>query len=425
MKWTTEAKVGVFTLMGLLLFAMAVAFLSRVSIFEPPQMHIRGEFMTVTGLKPGNAVKFSGVDVGKIKALSVNGKGASVEMSLNADTKIPKDSIFTLASDGIIGDKFLQIIPGTSQIMLKEGDVVYGEGRSEMEKGFDSANEVMKEANKSLKAINNIIGDEQTQLSLRNALRSSEEIMSNTAAMTANMNALIAQNSGNINALTANMVTITRNMDALTGQLNASMATLDGDQATSTNMRNIIANMKTTTDSVNKMAKSLEGVVTDPQSAADIRTTLHNTANLTTKLNQLTGGGLGIKGEANVEMLYNGTKDEYSPNFNMRLFTGKNMTELGATHIGDGTNLELNYGKFVTNKFLLRAGLFDGDVGLGVDYGIGGPYSFSAAIMDPNHRRYRLRSELRVYRDWYGVAQIIRPTSADNGGTYFGIKKNF
>ena len=121
-------------------------------------------------------------------------------------------------------------------------------------------------------------------------MQSTELIAQNTANLTAQMNAMLANNSDNISALTANMVGITRNMESLTNQMDTNMKQFNADGQAGTEMRQIVNNLKTTTDSISKMAGAMEGVVTDPKSAADIKETLHNTAQLTTKLNRLTGG---------------------------------------------------------------------------------------------------------------------------------------
>ena len=53
MKWTTEAKVGAFTIVGIVLFIMGILFVGRVDIFTKPQMTITGDFAQVHGLKNG------------------------------------------------------------------------------------------------------------------------------------------------------------------------------------------------------------------------------------------------------------------------------------------------------------------------------------------------------------------------------------
>ena len=46
-------------------------------------------------------------------------------------------------------------------------------------------------------------------------------------------------------------------------------------------------------------------------------------------------------------------------------------------------------------------------------------------VYDLNHRKYRIRSDIRLHKDTYGVIQMTRPFSSTNGGTYFGIKQVF
>ena len=99
--------------------------------------------------------------------------------------------------------------------------------------------------------------------------------------------------------------------------------------------------------------------------------------------------------------------------------------ELGFSNIGEGSDFDLNAGRYLTDKWSVRGGFFESKLGLGLDYGLGGPFSLSAAVFDLNHQRYRIRSEFRLKGDTYGVLQTTRPFSSDNGGTYFGIKQVF
>lgn len=433
MKWTTEAKVGLFTVIGILLFGACVVFLSRAEIFKAPAMHITGDFQSVTGLKTGNQVKYSGVNVGRVTQMEVTAHGVTVTMDIKEGTEIPKDSTFTLANDGILGDKFIQISPGKSTTYLKDGDTITGEGQSEIDKTMAQATQLMESANKTLGSINNIIGDKQTQDSLKEALRTTATIANNTAALTGQLNQMAAGNQENIHAITSNMVQITRDMAGVTDQFNGTMAQFNKDGQAGNDMRAILTNLKQTSDSVNAIAQSMQGIATDPQSAADIKETLHNTAQLTTKLNRLTGGDVTpgqdgktpFKATVSSEMLYNNQKDHFSPNADVRLFTGNGVYTMGVTDVGDGSHLELTYGKYLANKFMLRGGLMDGDLGVGLDYGLGSPFSLSAAIMDINDRRYRIRSEFRLHDNTYGVIQFIRPYSATDGGNFFGIRQVF
>ena len=81
--------------------------------------------------------------------------------------------------------------------------------------------------------------------------------------------------------------------------------------------------------------------------------------------------------------------------------------------------------QFVSPKWLVRGGIFESELGVGVDYNLRGPVSLSAAMYDLNHRKYRIRSDIRLHKDTYGVIQMTRKNGNTNGGTYFGIKQVF
>ncbi|WP_314642352.1 MlaD family protein [uncultured Veillonella sp.] len=419
MKWTTEAKVGVFTIIGIALFIAGILFVGRIDIWAKPQMTITGDFAQVNGLKNGNQVKFSGVAIGSVSNIEITPHGVIVEMKLDEKAQIPSDSIFTLGSDGFLGDKFIQISPGQSKVYLQDGDSVKGEGADAMDKAMQSAQKLMEGTEKMLQSINSIIGDPATQNALKHSLQS-------TAVMA------------------DNAVAITQNMADVTAQLNQAAQQFNADGNAGNDMRAILTNLKQTTDRVDNMARSMESTVTDSKAQENIKETLHNTAQISARINKLMGGtsyqtdanGNVVAGnniekksstkiEPSVDLLYNTTDDEFRINGRLRAFNDKGMAELGLSNIGDGTKFDLNVGRFVSSKWLVRGGIFESELGLGADYNLGGPISLSAAIYDLNNRKYRIRSDIRLHKDTYGVIQMTRPFGSTNGGTYFGIKQVF
>ena len=340
-------------------------------------------------------------------------------MKLDEKTQIPSDSTFTLGSDGFLGDKFIQISPGQSKVFLQDGDSVKGEGADAMDKAMQSAQKLMDGTEKMLQSINNIIGDPATQNALKHSLQS-------TATMA------------------DNAVAITQNMADVTAQLNQAAQQFNADGNAGNDMRAILTNLKQTTDRVDNMARSMESTVTDPKAQQNIKETLHNTAQISARINKLMGGKAyqtdesgnvvdgnnvekksSTKVEPSVDLLYNTTDDEFRISGRVRAYNDKGMAELGLSNIGDGTKFDLNAGRFISSKWLVRGGIFESELGLGVDYNLRGPVSLSAAVYDLNNRKYRIRSDIRLHKDTYGVIQMTRPFGSTNGGTYFGIKQVF
>ena len=178
----------------------------------------------------------------------------------------------------------------------------------------------------------------------------------------------------------------------------------------------------------------MEGVVTDPKSAADIKETLHNTAQLTTKLNRLTGGDVkagsdgkksDLKTQIGAEVLYNPDDKKIRTDADVRLMHNDAMYTLGISNLGNGSNLDLTYGKQVLDQVYLRGGLFDGKLGVGADVSLGKPLSLSGALFDIRHGSYRIRSDIQLWKDTYAVGQWTWYGRDHNRVNYFGLRKTF
>ena len=85
-------------------------------------------------------------------------------------------------------------------------------------------------------------------------------------------------------------------------------------------------------------------MTTDPKTNQDIQTTLHNTAQLSNKLNNILGGNSKIKVQGDVGMMYNDTKSKTSGSANFKVFRNDAYALLGADNIGDDTKMNLQYG---------------------------------------------------------------------------------
>ena len=168
----------------------------------------------------------------------------------------------------------------------------------------------------------------------------------------------------------------------------------------------------------------MEKMTTDPQTQANIQTTLNNTAQITTKVNKILGGASDIKVQGEAGLLYNTTKNETSGTVNFKVYRGDTFGLVGAENIGNGTNLNLQYGRR-GRLFDTRAGLINGDLGAGLDFFRDGPFRLSLEGYDPDDWRFRLKAQYRLTPDLYLFSQFTRPMSRSDGGNYYGISYAF
>jgi phospholipid/cholesterol/gamma-HCH transport system substrate-binding protein len=115
------------TLMGAVVLIVAAVFL--VFAYKSSQLRmetgyiISGKFNNVTGISLGSDVRVGGIKVGVVSDMGLDTESyeAVVKMQIRSDTKLPKDSSASIASSGLLGEKFIQLTPGGDDKMLTEG----------------------------------------------------------------------------------------------------------------------------------------------------------------------------------------------------------------------------------------------------------------------------------------------------------------
>jgi phospholipid/cholesterol/gamma-HCH transport system substrate-binding protein len=88
---------------------------------------IYAEFGNVGGVAKGTDIKISGMSVGKVSATYLDKKNykVKVEISIQDDVKFSSDSSVKIRNSGLLGDKYLEIVPGIEDEVLKEGEYLY------------------------------------------------------------------------------------------------------------------------------------------------------------------------------------------------------------------------------------------------------------------------------------------------------------
>ena len=123
----TELSVGLFLLLGLICLAYLSIKLGEVGVFNQDRYDIFARFTSASGLKEGAYVEAAGVRVGKVKSIEFEPELflAKVTLSIDNEVQLSEDSIASIRTSGIIGDKFVKITSGGAEEMLTEGMEIY------------------------------------------------------------------------------------------------------------------------------------------------------------------------------------------------------------------------------------------------------------------------------------------------------------
>lgn len=125
-------RAGIFeTFVGVIVVGVAAAFFfyaykTTGRTLAAGTYELRAVFGRVDGVAIGSDVRVSGVKIGSITGnrLDPVTYEATVAFAVNADIRLPEDSIAKIVSDGLLGGAHVSIEPGASDLMLGSGDTI-------------------------------------------------------------------------------------------------------------------------------------------------------------------------------------------------------------------------------------------------------------------------------------------------------------
>ncbi len=126
MKKSQEVTLGIFVLIGLLCTAYLTVKLGRMEIFGGDGYEVSANFGSISGLRVGASVEIAGVEVGRVSDISLDLQYAQAKVTLYLDKKVKltEDTIASVKTSGLIGDKYINLSLGGSDVILTAGDSI-------------------------------------------------------------------------------------------------------------------------------------------------------------------------------------------------------------------------------------------------------------------------------------------------------------
>lgn len=111
---------------GFAAFGYLALQLGEVSLFsESKNYTVVAQFDNIAGVKKGASVQVSGVVVGQVAKIWLDEDAvANVALQLSKDLELSTDSMASVKSQGLIGDKFIALSPGGDEEFFKNGEII-------------------------------------------------------------------------------------------------------------------------------------------------------------------------------------------------------------------------------------------------------------------------------------------------------------
>lgn len=212
------------------------------------------EGISVTGLEPGAAVKYHGVQVGRVADLSVR-KVGSIQVDIEVEHKMPikTDTEATVEIVGITGLKYVELTGGTDESDFLEIGGTIGAGQSLFDTITGSAEVIMAKLEQVLNNINLMVSPETTA--------SLNEALSSIASVTSNVDNLLADNKESLTNSIAHFDSVMWHL-TVTAEATAEMMTSINSMVQSNDLQGSISNINHITSQLRTQIDSIRLVET-------------------------------------------------------------------------------------------------------------------------------------------------------------------
>ena len=181
---TREIKVGLFVFIAFVLLAVMVFSISDFYTSQAQYTYpIRVRFSFVNGVDTGAPVRVAGVKVGEVRSVGVyrdeSTQKLQVELGvrISRDAVLEEDSVAYINTLGLLGEKYLEIVPGTSgRRVITAGEILVGKDSVSTEKLMESGYQAVEQMEKAVASLNEVLGDPQAQQALKEAMINSKDV---------------------------------------------------------------------------------------------------------------------------------------------------------------------------------------------------------------------------------------------------------
>ncbi|MDL2282147.1 MlaD family protein [Parabacteroides sp. OttesenSCG-928-G06] len=273
--FTKEAKIGLVTLVSLILLYVGINYLKGINLFKPVN-HYFVTFDNVKDLTVSSPIYVEGYKVGLVRSISYDYSTMNkitVEVSLDKEMKVNKDSYITISKSLLGGaDLHLHLNKYTSEFM-KSGSSI--EGRMEGDMMASLQEEVLPGVVDLLPKIDSILAGLQAIVNhpaLSQSLTHIERSTNNLELSTKELNNILRKD---IPVIVGNLKTVTDNFASVSEDLSH----LDFE-GLFTDINQTLANLKVTTEKINSTEGSLGLLMNDTQLYDNLNQTTINAASL-------------------------------------------------------------------------------------------------------------------------------------------------
>jgi phospholipid/cholesterol/gamma-HCH transport system substrate-binding protein len=266
----TEVKVGIFVVLGLIFLAYMTINIEKIQVGKERGYNIYAVLDTAQGLVKNTTVKTAGVEIGRITDISLTDSRARLTINLPYHIKLRRDAKAYVKMESLLGEKFLEIDPGTPGIAeLKPGDEIQqGAPPPDMDRLIVQLNSIAADIKSVTQPFSEVLGGKEGKDSIKNIVDNIKEAASGLSGMIKDNDEKIGRIITNVDKFTNDLPALSSDAKELIASLNniskkmesgeGTLGRLVNDDTLYKEAKNALAGVMDTMDNISRVSKNIE-----------------------------------------------------------------------------------------------------------------------------------------------------------------------
>ena len=258
-----EIKVGIFVLICLLAITGMILRFGKYTRFAEKTYSISVVFPNVGGLVRDANVMYAGIPVGKVRDISFAGEAAlkaEVTLAIYEGYTIRKDAKFVINQAGLLGDRYVDVIPQSATAdLIQPGDVLEGAPSVDLTEAIRSVIDVLHQAagtiervDEAIKRVDDTVLSTQSLGHVAATFANVDATTSNAVAIAAELRSVIAESRESVTNTLGKLFSASETLDATSRRVDALVSSNQDD------IRAAVKNLTASTERLNDVLTRLD-----------------------------------------------------------------------------------------------------------------------------------------------------------------------
>lgn len=391
-------KVGIVSFILVCMIGTLLLWKSNI-LLRTSGYEVIGHFENISGLLAGAEVRYRGYKVGRVVSITPEPGVVEARFYVGQSVNIPEGSLLKVDFDGLIGEKFIQIMPNTeSEVMISSGTVLTGFANSGISDFVEIGAQNLKETKAILASLRKVITSDDVTNAMTNAFLSLEKITENLADITE-----LVESAGFQDILTDVNSIVSTLKDA------SDTVFVDGELA---------SNLAQFAENISSLTQRLE----DKNIIDKIDRTVDNLAGFSETINVKNSLGF----DTSADLLFQQKQSAGFYNANFDITYDNKFVRLGfGNQLGKNELLNVQQGIHLSDDLVTRIGLFYNEPGIGFDYQLFGPVGLSLEAFNFTSPEFTVSNTYAITDKVDLLIRLLKdPVTGTHDNLGFGLRLN-